>query len=73
VTLVELLAHSGGELLTYECLYSDILGRSFRGDTSNMRVLLGKLTASLQPIGIGVRRWVEVIPKTGYRYKASEM
>jgi DNA-binding response OmpR family regulator len=73
VTLVELLAHSGGELLTYENLYSDILGRSFRGDTSNMRVLLGKLTASLQPIGIAVRRWVEVVPKTGYRYKLPEM
>lgn len=69
IALVELLAYSRGEVLTYDTLYSEILGRPFRGDTSNMRVLLGKLSSSLQPAGIVLRRWIDVIPKTGYRYK----
>ncbi len=69
VALVEMLVYSRGEVLTYDTLYSEILGRPFRGDTSNMRVLLGKLASSLQPAGIVLRRWVDVIPKTGYRYK----
>lgn len=68
VELVELLVAATGEVVTYETLYSEILGRRFRGDTSNMRVLLGKLTASSTVVGIRLREWVEVIPKLGYRY-----
>ncbi|MSU60247.1 MAG: hypothetical protein EXS35_19105 [Pedosphaera sp.] len=71
VELVELLAGSSDEVVTYETLYSEILGRRFRGDTSNMRVLLGKLGASSAVLGIAVRQWVEVIPKLGYRYRAA--
>ena len=44
-------------------------GRRFRGDTSNLRVLLGKLTASAVSLGISLQKWVEVIPKLGYRYR----
>ena len=69
VALVELLAHSRGDVVTYDTLYGEILGRRFRGDTSNMRVLLGKLGASTRSVGVALRRWVDVIPKTGYRYK----
>jgi DNA-binding response OmpR family regulator len=69
VELVELLAAAAGQVVTYQTLYSEILGRKFRGDTSNMRVLLGKLDAALRPVGLRLRRHVEVIPKTGYRYR----
>lgn len=69
VDLVELLVQSEGGILTYETLYHEILGRKFRGETSNMRVLLGKLAASAEGVGIKLRRWVEVIPKLGYRYR----
>lgn len=69
VQLAELLAESAGSVVTYTTLYSEILGRRFRGDTSNLRVLLGKLDASLRSIGIVLRKYVEVIPKTGYRYQ----
>lgn len=68
VELLELLVRCAGQVVTYEMLYSEILGRRFRGDTSNLRVLLGKLAASARPLGIKVRDWVEVIPKGGYRY-----
>lgn len=69
VELIELLLHSRGEIVTYDALYSEILGRPFRGDTSNMRVLLGKLGISAARVGIILRQWIEVIPKTGYRYR----
>jgi DNA-binding response OmpR family regulator len=70
--LVEMLAHSPGVLTSYERLYAEILGRRFRGDTSNMRVLLGKLATSCRSIGISIRPHVHVIPKTGYHYAAPE-
>ena len=70
IELIELLVGTAGTVVSYETLYSEILNRPFRGDTSNMRVLLGKLTTSAATIGLAVRSWVEVIPKTGYRYRA---
>lgn len=69
IELAEILASAPSRVVTYPTLYNDILGRKFRGDTSNMRVLLGKLASTLRPIGLNVRRHVEVIPKTGYRYR----
>ncbi len=63
VDLIELLLHSEGGVLTYDTLYSDILDRRFRGDTSNMRVLLGKLMASARTVGLPLRNWVQVVPK----------
>src|SRR5437868_7274317 len=59
VALAELLVRSRGEVITYETLYNEILGSIFRGDTSNMRVLLGKLTASARSVGITLRAWLE--------------
>lgn len=66
--LIEILTQSSGVVASYERLYGEILGRRFRGDTSNMRVLLGKLASSCRSVGISIRPHVQVIPKTGYRY-----
>ena len=69
-TAAEALATRTGEVATYETLYAEVLERRFRGDTSNLRVLLGKLAASCAAIGADLRAWVEVIPKSGYRLHA---
>jgi DNA-binding response OmpR family regulator len=69
--LVELLVGSENRIVTYDSLYHEVLGRHFDGDTSNMRVLLGKLGASARRIGISVRRNIDVIAKTGYRYRSN--
>lgn len=69
--LIQILQESRGAVVTYDTLYSEILGRRFRGDTSNMRVLLGKLDRSFRAVGGNFRRHIEVIPKTGFRYRAS--
>lgn len=66
--LLRLLAESRNRVVSYEALYNEILGRRFAGDTANMRVLLGKLAASLDTVGISLRQHVEVISKSGYRY-----
>ncbi len=68
VALIEFLTESTDQVVTYESLYGEVLGRRFRGDTSNMRVLLGKLGSSLKPLGLVLKDHVEVISKTGYRY-----
>ncbi len=65
--LAETLAAHPGEVVTYETLFGEVLGRRYRGDTSNLRVLLGKLASSCGVIGGELRAWVEVIPKAGYR------
>lgn len=70
VQLAQQLALAAGQVVDYAALYQDILDRPYRGETSNMRVLLGKLAASLAAIGIALRDCVEVIPKAGYRYTA---
>jgi DNA-binding response OmpR family regulator len=71
--LLELLAQSEGEILSYDTLYCEVLHRRFVGDTSNMRVLLGKLTTSANHVGIALRHWIEVIPKTGYWYRNPQL
>jgi len=70
--LIELLTQYPGTVASYERMYGEILGRKFRGDTSNMRVLLGKLAASCRTIGLEIRPQIHVIPKTGYRYDARD-
>ena len=70
--LIELLTQLPGNVASYERMYGEILGRRFRGDTSNMRVLLGKLAASCRAIGMEIRPRIQVIPKTGYRYDAPD-
>lgn len=71
LSLAELLSERHDEVVSYHAIYAELLGRQFAGDTSNMRVLLRKLDHSLRTIGIEVRDWVEVIPKSGYRYHAA--
>lgn len=68
LALVELLAQSEGVPVTYDSLYSEILGRPFRGDTSNMRVLFGRLARTAGKLGLPLRDCIKVIPKTGYCY-----
>jgi DNA-binding response OmpR family regulator len=70
--LLKLLAEAEGRVVTYHTLYSDILGRKFRGDSSNMRVLLQKLHASFALLQIRLRNYISVIPKTGYRYDGAQ-
>lgn len=69
ISLIETLLQSEGDAVTYHNLFNDILGRRFRGDTANLRVLLSLLDASARKVGIDLRSWVEVIPKLGYRYR----
>lgn len=70
LAFAELLAERQGEVTTYQVLYAELLGRRFAGDTSNMRVLLARLDHTLRRLGIRLRDWLEVIPKSGYRYRA---
>ena len=70
VDLIDCLLQANGEIVTYETFFSEILNRPFRGDTSNMRVLLGKLARSATRVGLNARDWIEVIPKSGYHYRA---
>ena len=69
--LIQILHESPDSVVTYDTLYSEILGRRFRGDTSNLRVLLGKLERSFRAVGGNFRQHVEVIPKTGFRYRVN--
>jgi DNA-binding response OmpR family regulator len=69
VELIQILSESRGQVVTYEALYSEILGRKFQGDTSNMRVLLGKLGDTCRRVGLTLRSHVDVIPKSGYRLR----
>jgi DNA-binding response OmpR family regulator len=69
--LVEMLVACPDHVVTYQTLYSEILGRRFRGETANMRVLLGKLTQTFATIGCHLRDWIDVIPKAGYRYRTA--
>lgn len=69
LALAQILVEAEGEVVTYEFLYKELLERRFYGDTSNMRVLLGKLNTSGEKAGADMKRWIHVIPKTGYRYQ----
>lgn len=67
IELCRILAEARG-LLTYEILYDEIFGRTFRGDTSNIRVLISKLKRSAHCIKIDLSRRIHTIPKLGCRY-----
>lgn len=67
--LIQVLHESPGAIVTHETLYEEILGRRFHGDTSNLRVLLAKLAKSFRTVGGQLRHYIEVIPKTGLRYR----
>lgn len=69
-SLCEALVRNRGQLAPYETLFLEVLDRKFTGDTSNLRVLLGKLAHSFARLGIDLRRWVDVIPKAGHKLLA---
>ena len=70
IELARLLAKSEGQMITYEVLYSELFGRAFPGESSNLRVLLGKLVSSFQSLRLNLRAMIEVTPKSGYRYSS---
>lgn len=68
VALLRILARSNGKVATYPTLYEELLSRKFVGDTTNCRVLLGKVCASFRQLGVDLKAHVQVIPKSGYLY-----
>lgn len=73
VSLCEALLRQRGSVVSYETLFLEVLERRHPGDTSNLRVLLGKLASSFGRLGIDLRRWVEVIPKAGQKLRVSPL
>lgn len=71
--LIKFLFEARGHVVTYQTLYTEMLARTFRGDTSNLRVLFGRLVASFRTIRVPLRHHIEVIAKTGYRYGDAEV
>lgn len=68
IELARILAESPGKVVPYAFLYGELFERAFTGDTANLRVLLGKLTASFRKLGLNLREMIRVTPKTGYCY-----
>jgi len=68
IELLRLLHRSIDKVVPYPVLYSEIFSQRFAGDTANSRVLLAKLSSSFRKLGIDLRSYVEVIPKSGYLY-----
>lgn len=68
VALLNILSNARGKVVTYHVLYGDLFTRRFEGDTANCRVLLGKLSASFSRLGIELKPFIQVIPKSGYLY-----
>lgn len=68
IGLLQLLSRSVGKVLPYPVLYAEIFNQRFAGNTANSRVLLGKVTASFRRLGINLRSFIEVIPKSGFLY-----
>jgi len=68
IELLRLLHRSVDKVVPYPVLYSEIFSQRFAGDTANSRVLLAKLSSSFRKLGIDLRSYVEVIPKSGYLY-----
>ena len=71
VALLRMLARSEGKVITYPALYEELLNRKFAGDTTNCRVLLGKVCSSFKRLGVDLKAFVQVIPKSGYLYSAA--
>jgi DNA-binding response OmpR family regulator len=68
IALLSILHNASGKVVPYHVLYGDLFTRRFEGDTANCRVLLGKLSASFNRIGIELKPFIQVIPKSGYLY-----
>lgn len=72
IDLLGLLHRLTGQVAPYPLIYSEIFGRRFTGDTSNCRVLVGKAVTDFQRLGVNLRTCIEVIPKSGYRYRVDK-
>lgn len=70
VELLRQLSRSAGKVVPYPVLYAELFSQRFAGDTANCRVLLGKVTSSFRRLGINLRSFIEVIPKSGYLYRS---
>lgn len=68
VSLLQLLHRQQGRVVTYAVLYGELFNRRFAGETANSRVLLGKVAASFRNVGVDLRAFLKVIPKSGYLY-----
>lgn len=68
IALLRLFSRSSEKVLTYPTLYEELFGRRFGGDTTNCRVLLVKVVCSFRRLGIDFRKFIQVIPKSGYLY-----
>jgi DNA-binding response OmpR family regulator len=68
VALLRLLASAPNEVVPYAVLYGELFARRFDGDTSNCRVLLCKVLNSFKDLGIELKPYIQVIPKSGYLY-----
>jgi len=68
IALLRLFAHRQGTVIPYPVLYDQLFERRFDGETTNCRVLLGKLCESFRKLEIDLRAYVQVIPKSGYLY-----
>lgn len=71
IALLRILTRSQGRVVTYAALYDELLSRKFVGDTTNCRVLLGKVCASFKRLDVRLKEFVQVIPKSGYLYTPS--
>jgi two-component system KDP operon response regulator KdpE len=65
--LARILAEFRGRVVSYDFIYSELFGRTFSGDTANLRVLFGKLVSSFKKLRIDLRTVIQVLPKSGYR------
>jgi DNA-binding response OmpR family regulator len=72
VELLTLLHRQTDRVAPYALIYSEVFGRRFTGDTSNCRVLVAKTAAAFQRLGVNLRSSIDVVPKSGYRYRAGK-
>jgi len=68
MAFVRLLHESAGQLIPYPVLYHELFNQKFTGDTANCRVLLAKAALAYRRLGIDLRAYIQVIPKSGYLY-----
>jgi len=68
VALLRILSSAINEVVPYPVLYGELFGRRFEGDTSNCRVLLCKVLTSFKLLGVELKPFIQVIPKSGYLY-----
>jgi DNA-binding response OmpR family regulator len=71
IQLVQVLHRMTGQVASYDSLYPELFDRRFAGDTANCRVLLAKADMTFRRLGVNLRRYIKVIPKSGYLYSGT--